>query len=69
MKFWNNKKSVPLLSSIALSHVTIPATSVPCERLFSSAGHAASAIRYRLSAEHLSQILFLKALEITEWHF
>ncbi|CAD6216497.1 GSCOCG00011341001-RA-CDS [Cotesia congregata] len=62
IEFWTEKKkSAPVLSSIALQHLTIPAGSVPCERLFSIASHIGNAIRNRLSAD--------QSLPTTEWHF
>ena len=40
LEWWGvNKKRYPLLSQLAARYIAIPATSVPCERVFSLAGH------------------------------
>ena len=40
MEWWKgNKGRYPLLSQLAASYLAIPSRSVPCERVFSTAGH------------------------------
>ncbi|KYN21735.1 hypothetical protein ALC57_05886, partial [Trachymyrmex cornetzi] len=52
----------------AIKSLTIIATSVPAERLFSKAGRIMSEDRNKLSSKHLSQLLFLSSLDIRYWH-
>ncbi|XP_063931369.1 zinc finger BED domain-containing protein 4-like [Zophobas morio] len=69
IKFWTSVKHVyPYLSKIALKHLSILATSVPSERLFSKAGINLSELRNRLASKRLSALLFLGSLEEDEWH-
>jgi hypothetical protein len=49
----------PSLSRVAKKHLSIPGTSVPSERVFSTAGDIISAKRSVISPEHLDQLLFL----------
>ncbi|XP_033226486.1 zinc finger BED domain-containing protein 1-like [Belonocnema kinseyi] len=64
LKWWvDNKSSYPTLTSIDLRYITIMATSVPSERLFSKAGENMTARRNRLSGERLRKQLFLSSAE------
>jgi hypothetical protein len=59
--WWNQKKVIlPNLAIQARVYLAIPATSVPSERLFSSAGNVFTKKRNRLSQNNLHNILFLR---------
>uniref|UniRef100_A0A8C6VR16 Mitogen-activated protein kinase kinase kinase 7 n=1 Tax=Nothobranchius furzeri TaxID=105023 RepID=A0A8C6VR16_NOTFU len=50
----------PHLSKLALCYLVVPGTSVPRERVFSTAGDIVTASRSVLSAEHVDILIFLK---------
>ncbi|XP_075531576.1 uncharacterized protein LOC142564460 [Dermacentor variabilis] len=52
---------------VAMEFLSIPATSVASERLFSHAGWVASQRRCRLSPELSSQLTFLRSVEKSMW--
>ena len=54
-----NQDRYPLLSQLAKRYLAIPATSVPCERVFSSAGYIVSERRSCLLPENVSKLVFL----------
>ncbi|XP_015118442.1 zinc finger BED domain-containing protein 1-like [Diachasma alloeum] len=69
INFWmHHKENTPALGRIALKYLSTVAISVPCERLFSLASNIITEKRNRLSAEHLSNLIFLKSLDRQNWH-
>jgi len=58
--YWaQHKHQYPHLYQLALTFLCSPASSVPCERIFSKAGEVLSKKRNRLSPSTLEKILFL----------
>lgn len=55
------------LKDLALKYLSIIATSVPSERLFSRAGNIITEVRNRITDEHLQQLLFLNSLSVEDW--
>lgn len=55
------------LKDIALKYLSIIATSVPSERLFSRAGNIITENRNRITSEHLQYLLFLNSLSVEDW--
>uniref|UniRef100_A0A1A8LFD7 HAT C-terminal dimerisation domain-containing protein n=2 Tax=Nothobranchius pienaari TaxID=704102 RepID=A0A1A8LFD7_9TELE len=65
LKYWAKQKHVyPSLYVLAKEVLCIPASSVPCERVFSKAGEVVSKKRNRLSPGTVEQILFLNKNDI-----
>lgn len=60
LNFWRNyDHTFNSLSRLALKYLSIPATSVPAERIFSKEGLLATRRRNRLSPKKLNEIIFL----------
>ena len=58
--WWAEHKQVfPNIAKLALNVLFIPATSVPSERLFSTAGQIITERRNRLLPEHAEKLIFL----------
>lgn len=57
------ENTYPNLSKLAFKYLSIVATSVPSERLFSKAGDILTEKRNRLKGKHLSKLLFLQNIE------
>lgn len=68
LETWENMKAeFPHLYIIARRYLSIIATSVPAERLFSEAGLIVTDKRSRLTGEHLSQLIFLSSVSENFW--
>ncbi|XP_050561015.1 E3 SUMO-protein ligase ZBED1-like [Spodoptera frugiperda] len=60
LKWWHSRKHIyPHLYTVVLSRLCIQATSVSCERVFSSAGQVISDRRRLLKPSKITQMLFL----------
>lgn len=60
LKWWKNKRYIyPNLYALALKRLCIPATSVPCERIFSKAGQICTEKRSRLTSDKVSKTLVI----------
>ena len=60
LAWWKaHEQAMPRLSKLAKKYLSIPATSVPSERLFSKAGELISARRANLKPSNVDMILFL----------
>ena len=60
--YWNNHTNgirFPLLKKLAIKYLPSQATSVPSERVFSSAGRIISDLRSRLTDENSEMLIFL----------
>lgn len=66
INYWKNLSDSPL-SQIAMRYLTVIATSVPSERLFSKAGRIMSESRNRIKGKHLQALLFLSSLGFDDW--
>lgn len=71
IEFWYNSHGniYPHLSRVARPYLCVPATSVPCERVFSRAKNILTPLRNRTTPEHAQQLLFLHDLPYSEWNF
>jgi len=59
LKFWSTKlSSMPLLSTVAFTILSVPATSAPVERVFSRASIVLDKRRHNLSDEKLEREVF-----------
>lgn len=68
LEIWNDLKvQFPNLFKVAYKYLTIVATSVPSERLFSKAGQTLNEQRNRLKGKRLNKILFLQSLNKKYW--
>lgn len=70
LKYWQTiKHAYPVLFNIAKKYLSVIATSVPSERLFSKTGIIKSDARNRLTAKRLNILLFLGSLNYEDWEF
>ena len=54
-----NQHRFPLVSRVARRYLTIPITSTPAERVFSTAGLTVSRLRSCLTPEHVNMLVYL----------
>ena len=67
-KYWTNvERTFPFLWKLALRQLSIIATTVPSERLFSRAGLIKRDNRNKLTGTHLNMLLFLSSLTREDW--
>ncbi len=60
MDWWKtNHYKYPRLAKLAKAYLSVPATSVPSERVFSAAGLIVNRLRSRLLPEHVNMLIFL----------
>ncbi|XP_076325046.1 E3 SUMO-protein ligase ZBED1-like [Tachypleus tridentatus] len=60
LQWWSVYRSrFPSIASVARKYLSIPGTSVPSERTFSTAGLTVSKLRASLNPEHVDQLVFL----------
>ena len=60
LDWWRtNKRRYPLLSQVAAKYLASPATSVPCERVFSIAGHIVTEKQACLLPQDVNMLVFL----------
>lgn len=60
--WWKQHESkYPTLSLLAKKYLGTPASSVPCERIFSQAGQVITSKRNLLSVQHAAMYIFMKA--------
>ena len=59
--FWRNYAlTYPNLYKLARKYLSIPGSTVPSERVFSTSGYIADLLRSRLTPEHVEMLVFLK---------
>ncbi|XP_060094594.1 uncharacterized protein LOC132571818 [Heteronotia binoei] len=62
LHYWEGKCGVwPCLSSVAISTLACPPTSIPSERLFSSSGNSTAKLRTQLSPAGVSALSFVRS--------
>lgn len=69
LEWWeSNRHLYSRLHPIAIKYLTVVATSVPSERLFSKAGLTVNKQRSSMKPKRLSNILFLQSLTKDLWN-
>lgn len=66
--FWKDMEGIyPILAPIARKYLTVVATSVPSERLFSKVGNIITEKRNRLKGETAAKLAFLESVDESVW--
>ena len=61
LSWWKaHSEQYPNLCELAMKYLSVPATSVPAERVFSTAGLVVNRLRARLTSEHVDMLVFLR---------
>lgn len=61
LAWWkSNKHKYPRIAKLVRHYLAVPRTSVPSERVFSTAGDNVTASRSRLSVENVDKLIFLQ---------
>ncbi|XP_024117292.1 zinc finger BED domain-containing protein 1 [Oryzias melastigma] len=64
LEYWERQQLIyPTLYKLAIAFLSTPASSVPCERVFSKAGEVVSKRRNRLKPKTVEKLLFLNKIE------
>lgn len=70
IKMWEELKLIyPTMYKLAIKYLSVVATSVPSERLFSKAGATVSQQRNRLLGKRLEKLLFLGGCTEADWGY
>lgn len=69
IEYWKMSKHVfPMLYPVAIKYLSVVATSVPAERVFSKAGNIKTNLRNRITGKRLSTLLFLGSVGERDWY-
>ena len=69
LKFWDTHGPIyPYLKKNVDPYLTMVATSIPSERLFSKAGQVVTDSRNRLTGKYLNKLVFLGSFSEKDWH-
>lgn len=69
VKYWETMSlTFPLLYKIGQKYTSLIGTSIPSERVFSTARLIKSDLRNRLTGEHLNRLVFLGTVKVKYWN-
>lgn len=61
LEWWSvNRKKYPNFQKLISKYMSVPATSTPSERIFSTGGNTANKLRSSLTGKHVEALVFLK---------